>query len=95
MGIAGSDITEVSQDCSQGAGWGGSISRSWEETHMMRLAIPKGKTDQINKIILKVKGLWKQTCRIRREYEIRERQAERGDWSERSGYHSRVCPRRG
>ena len=83
MGISGSDITEVPQDYSQGTGRGVSISRSWEEAHMMCLSIPKGKTDQINKIILKAKRLWKQTFRIRREYEIRERQSERGTWSEK------------
>ena len=79
-----SDIAEVPQDYSQRAGRGGFISRSWEEAHMMRLDIAKGKTNRINKVILKVTGLWKQTFRIRRESEIRERQVGRGSGSERA-----------
>ena len=45
---------------------------------MLRLAIPKGKTESINKIILKATGLWKQAFRIGRELETGERQVGRG-----------------
>ena len=85
MGLAGSDIAEVPQDGPRRVGRGVFISRSWEESHMIRPVIPKGKEDRINKFIIRVTGLWKQTFRIRRESGIRERQMGRGTGSEREG----------
>ena len=79
MGVAGSAITaESPQDGPQRRNGVDLSSRSWAEAHMLRLAIPKGKTDSSSKIILKAMGLWKQTFRIGQAPETEERQVGRG-----------------
>jgi hypothetical protein len=84
MGIAASTITaESSQDGLQRTNGVDLFSRSWEESHMLRLAVPKGKTESSSKIILKAMGLWKQTFRIGRTLETEERQVGRGVRTER------------
>ena len=50
---------------------------------MLRLAVPKGKTENSSKIILKATGLWKQAFRIGRTLETEERQVGRGVGTER------------
>ena len=50
---------------------------------MLRLAVPEGKTEISNKIILKATGLWKQAFRIGRTLETEERQVGRGVGTER------------
>ena len=79
MGVAGSAITaESPQDGPQRRNGVDLSTRSWAEAHMLRLAIPKGKTDSSSKIILKAMGLWKQTFRIGQAPETEERQVGRG-----------------
>ena len=84
MGVAGSAITaESPQDDLRRTNGVDLFSRSWEEAHMLRLAIPKGKDEISNKIILKTTGLWKQAFRIGRTLETEERQVGRGVGTER------------
>ena len=79
MGVAGSAITaESPQDGPQRRNGVDLSTRSWAEAHMLRLAIPKGKTDSSSKIILKAMGLWKQTFRFGQAPETEERQVGRG-----------------
>ena len=90
MGVADSAITaESPEDGPQRRNGADLSSRSWAETHMLRLVIPKGKTDSSSKIILKAMGLWKQKFRIGQALETEERQVGRGVRNEKGNVITR------
>jgi hypothetical protein len=51
-------------------------STTWDEAHLLRLMVPKGKVDQVNKIVTTTIGVWKKNCLVRQESVLRERRAE-------------------
>ncbi len=48
-------------------------STTWDEVHLLRLMVPKGKVDQVNKIVTTAIGMWKKHSLVRQESVLRER----------------------
>ena len=58
-------------------------STTWDEAHVLRLRVPKGKTDQVNKIVMTAVGVWERKLSVSQESVHRERRA--GEATTRSG----------
>ena len=58
-------------------------STIWDEAHLLRLMVPKGKNDQVNKIVKIAIGVWERNSSVRQESELRERRA--GETTTRPG----------
>jgi hypothetical protein len=50
-------------------------STIWDEAHVLRLRMPKGKTDQVNKIVITAIGVWERKLSVSQESVNRERRA--------------------
>ena len=50
-------------------------STIWDEAHVLRLRVPKGKTDQVNKIVITAIGVWERKLSVSQESVHRERRA--------------------
>jgi hypothetical protein len=50
-------------------------STIWDEAHVLRLRGPKGKTDQVNKIVMTAVGVWERKLSVSQESVQRERRA--------------------
>ena len=50
-------------------------STIWDEAHVLRLMVPKGKTDQVNKIVITAIGVWERKLSVSQESVLRERRA--------------------
>jgi hypothetical protein len=47
----------------------------WDEAHVLRLRVPKGKTDQVNKIVITAIGVWERKLSVSQKSVHRERRA--------------------
>jgi hypothetical protein len=74
MGVVELGGTEGLKEGSQGVSHQTATSRTWRESHMLRLATPKGNLDRANNIIRLATGLWKQTSIASRDRTVRDRQ---------------------
>ena len=90
MMVAGTARAEEPIDCPQEACPRATTSTTWDEAHLLRLTVPKGKTDQVNKIVTTSTGLWRKTFRTRQENGIRERRAGEDEVWLRLGYEGGV-----
>jgi len=50
-------------------------STIWDEAHVLRLRVPKGKTDQVNKVVMTAVGVWERKLSVSQESVHRERRA--------------------
>jgi hypothetical protein len=50
-------------------------STIWDEAHVLRLRVPKGKTDQVNKIVMTAVGVWERKLSVSQESVYRDRRA--------------------
>jgi hypothetical protein len=61
------------------------IFRVWDEAHILRLSVCKGKADRISKVILKAKDRWRHHFKINRAAEIQEQQSYWEAWAKNTG----------
>jgi hypothetical protein len=61
------------------------IFRGWNETHVFRLSVWKGKADRISKVILKATDRWRHHFKTNRATEIQEQQSYWEAWAKNTG----------
>jgi hypothetical protein len=49
----------------------------WDEAHLLGLMVPKGKTDQVNKIVTIATGVWERNSSVRQDSVLPERRTEK------------------
>ena len=75
MTVVGTERADEPINCPQEEYPGATSSTIWDEAHLLRLMVPKGKSDQVNKIVTTTIGVWEKNSLVREESVLRERRA--------------------